>query len=416
MRKEIKIFFLLCIPLLAISGVASAGVVNSVSALQTAVNTANNGGDKNILITDGVYDLSGIALQITADGVTIRSENGDRNAVTLDNHYIEGGTSGIFRIVSSNVTIADMTLQRPYYHAVHISPGGTGDIENIVLDNLHIVDPGEQAIKINAGTSGPYITNGIIQNCLIELTDAGRDNLTYSGYPCYTGGIDGHWAADWIVMDNVIKGFWCSDGLSEHGIHFWKNSRDILVERNTVIDCDRGIGFGLGSDGNSGGIIRNNMIYHGTDHGFADVGISLESTPNAQVYNNTVFHEHGYSAIEYRFTATANVLISNNLTNRAISLRDNASGIIENNVTNAELSWFVNPAAGDLHLAASRADIVNQGRPVTGLTDDYDRGVRPYNGGYDIGADEFGSWNYVPPPQKDSGITPIIFLLRPRKE
>lgn len=395
---------------------ASAVVVNSVGALQTAVNNANSGGDKSILIADGVYDLSGIALQITVNGVTVRSESGHRDAVVLDNHYLEGGTSGIFRIVSSNVTIADMTLQRPYYHAIHISPAGIAEIENIVLDNLHIIDPGEQAVKINAGSSGPYINNGIIQNCLIELTDTGRTHLTYSGYPCYTGGVDGHWAAGWRVRDNSIKGFWCSNGLSEHGIHFWKNSRNITVERNRIIDCDRGIGFGLGSDGNTGGIIRNNMIYHGVDHGFADVGISVESTPNAQVYNNTIYHEHNYSAIEYRFAATENILIANNLTNRDIALRDGARGQVENNITTALPVWFVNPAAGDLHLLSPPAQVVNQGQEITGLIDDFDQGTRPYGGGYDIGADEYGSGAPVPPPPppivpEHFSIVPILFLL-----
>ncbi len=416
MMNRAVLFFVLPILAVTVLSDASAAVVNSVAALQGAVNAANSGGDKNIRIADGVYDLSGIALQISADGMSIRSESGDRNAVILDNHYIEGGTSGIFRIVSSNVTIADMTLQHPYYHAVHISPAGTAAIENIVLDNLHIIDPGEQAVKINASASGPNISNGTIQNCLIELTDTGRTKLTYTGYPCYTGGIDGHWSVGWTIRDNVIQGFWCSDGLSEHGIHFWKNSSNILVERNKIIDCDRGIGFGLGSDGNSGGIIRNNMISHGSDHGYADVGISIESTPDARVYNNTVYHEHNYSAIEYRFAASADILINNNLTNRAITRRDGATGQVENNITSALPAWFINPSAGDLHLASALTRLVNQGLAINGLTDDFDKGIRPYNGGYDIGADEFGSGESTPPPPPTpqpgkNSITPVFLLL-----
>ena len=141
-----------------------------------------------------------------------------------------------------------MTLQQPYYHAIHISPGAVGNVENTLINNVHIIDPGEQAIKINPDSSDSAIEtvdNGTIKNCLIELTNDGRTNLT-SPEPCYTGGIDAHWAANWVIQDNVIQGFWCSDALSEHGIHFWNNSSNILVERNQIIDCDRGIGFGLG--------------------------------------------------------------------------------------------------------------------------------------------------------------------------
>lgn len=375
---------------LALPEIAGAVVVDSVGALQAAVVNANAGGDKTILIADGAYDMSGEALYITADGVTVRGQSGNRGEVVLDSHYVAGGTSGIFRIVSSNVTIADMTLKRPYYHAVHISPNGA-DTAGVLLDNLHIVDPGEQAVKINADArdNATYSVNdSAIQNCLIELTDAGRSNLTYSGYPCYTGGIDAHWAQNWAVRDNVIKGFWCGDGLSEHGIHFWNNSGNILVERNTIIDCDRGIGFGLGLDGNTGGVIRNNMISHGPDRGFADAGISIESTPGAQVYNNTVYHEHDYPAIEYRFPGSSGILITNNLSNRSIWQRDGASGQAAGNIGSAQTSWFEDVPAGDLHLASAVEAVVDKGLAVSGLADDFDGEKRPQGAGYEIGADE----------------------------
>lgn len=413
MHKPVSTGFLLFL-LLCFAGDAHCVQVNSVVGLINAVENANSGGDRDIRVADGVYDLSGVALQITANGVSIRSGSGTRGGVVLDSHYIEGATSGIFRILSSNVTIADMTLKRPYYHAVHISPPGDGAIEHVVLDNLHIIDPGEQAVKINAGAPGGSINNGIIKNCLIELTDAGRANLTYSGYPCYTGGIDGHYSNNWTIQDNEIRGFWCSDGLSEHGIHFWRNSSNILVERNRIIDCDRGIGFGLGADGNSGGIIRNNMISHGPDHGFADVGIGIESTPNVQVYNNTIYHQHDYSAVEYRFAATANAYIANNLTNRSITQRDGAAGTERNNIQTALASWFVDTLAGDLHLTTSIVGVVDQGVAIAGLTDDFDRGTRPYGSGYDIGADEFGAGPPSPPnpnPPPKMSIAPILYLL-----
>ncbi len=132
----------------------------------------------------------------------------------------------------------------------------------------------------------------------------------------------------------------------------WNNSDNTLVERNLIINCDRGIGFGLGTDrGNSGGIIRNNMVYHGPNTGYSDVGISLESTPDAQVYNNTIFHEHNYSAIEYRFDSTTNSSIINNLTNRAIAIRDinpeYDTNEVTNNITTAQTSWFTDVPTGD---------------------------------------------------------------------
>lgn len=365
--------------------------MDNVADLQAAIVSANEGGDKTILIADGEYDLTGVEFFIQADGVTVRGLSGNRSEVVLDNHYTTGGNSGIFRIISSGVTIADMTLMRPYYHAIHISPGSGADTGNVLIDNVHIIDPGEQAIKINADsrdTATYSVNNSTIKNCLIELTDTGRANLTNVDIPCYTGGIDAHWAGNWVVEDNLVKGFWCSNALSEHGIHFWNNSSNILVQRNTIIDCDRGIGFGLGSDGNTGGIIRNNIIYHGENHNFSDVGISVESTPNVQIYNNTIYHIHDYSAIEYRFASTSDILIANNLTNRAISLRDGASGQVTNNVTSAEYTWFNYPAGGDLHLAGFISSVVDRGINISGLSDDIDKEKRPQGRGIDIGADE----------------------------
>ena len=83
---------------------------------------------------------------------------------------------------SSNVTIADLTLKRPYYHAIHISPGGGRNTENILIDNVHVIDPGEQAIKINADArdAATYtVNNSTIRDSYIELTNSGRANLTY---------------------------------------------------------------------------------------------------------------------------------------------------------------------------------------------------------------------------------------------
>ncbi|MCP4694648.1 MAG: fibronectin type III domain-containing protein, partial [Desulfobacterales bacterium] len=105
-------------------------------------------------------------------------------------------------------------------------------------------------------------------------------------------------------------------------------------------------------------------------------------------YNNTIYQEHAYpNAIEYRWPETTGVLIANNLTNAAISARDNARAELSANETGAAASWFVNASAGDLHLAYEEPLVVDQGQPVSGLVDDFDLDARA--GAVDIGADEF---------------------------
>jgi hypothetical protein len=138
------------------------------------------------------------------------------------------------------------------------------------------------------------------------------------------------------------------------------------------------------------GIIRNNMIYHSANSDpFADVGIALSDSIDAQVYDNTVFLQNSITwALEYRFAVTTGARFTNNLSNKPILARGGATGTLSANVVNAAASWFVNVGTGDLHLASAVPSVVGKGVAVDGLTDDYDG--QPRSGAIDVGADQFG--------------------------
>jgi len=374
---------------LIITGSALATVqVDNVPALIAAVNATANGGDRTILISDGSYHLAGASLRIVTNGVTVRSASGQRERVVLDGDY---KTAEIFNISASNVTIRDIILKRAYYHPVHIVGNNSADITGTVLVNLHIIDPGQQAIKVNPA-NGHTVNRGLLADSLIELTDSGRAMVWSINGSCYTGCFDAHTAPDWVLRDNTFRGFWCSKGLSEHGIHLWSGSADTLVERNLIIDCDRGIGFGLDQSPHYGGIIRNNFIVQVEGHGQSDVGISLESASGARVYNNTIYLGHAYpNAIEYRFPTAKPLFITNNLSNRKITAREAGSAILDHNLTTARATWFVDTASGNLHLSGKVPGVVNAGVAIDGQNDDIDCEPRPHDGGYDIGANEYRS-------------------------
>ncbi|MCA9521318.1 MAG: hypothetical protein KC609_10110, partial [Myxococcales bacterium] len=391
-----------CAPLAPASGKVVTVKPDQAAELRTIVASATSG--TTILLEDGTYLLdagdSSSRLQFSVSGVTLRSKSGDPSNVILDGGY---KTNELVSILASDVTIAEITLMRAYDHPIHVS-GSATTISGTRIYRVRIIDPGQQAIKINTGNNETtFADNGTIACSEITLTEAGRAKIRDN---CYTGGIDGHQAWGWRVRDNLIRGFYCSSGLSEHGVHFWNGSRDTIVERNRIIDCARGIGFGLGANGNGsyrtypdglyaglgyighyGGIIRNNAIV-ATIAGF-DSGISLEQSRGTYVLHNSVVSQQPpFSSIEWRF-ANTEVTLTNNLVSHNLRERDgNPSSTSAGNLENAPVSLFVDPWNGDLHLQSTANAVLGKGVDVPlGLCDDDIDGearTKPR----DIGADQ----------------------------
>jgi hypothetical protein len=175
------------------------------------------------------------------------------------------------------------------------------------------------------------------------------------------------------------------------------------VERNTIVDCARGIGFGLGDKtdwarrygdqpgaayvGHYGGLIRNNVVV--ASRPGMDTGIGLEQARGARVYHNTVYagpRATGYfSSIDYRFPSTT-VDIVNNLVTK-ITVRDGARARRGRNIESVTAGWFRNPARFDFHLRRSARGAIDRGVPVGAAGLDID-GAPHGVGAPDLGADE----------------------------
>jgi hypothetical protein len=370
--------------------------VSSVNELQSAVNAANSaGGNTTILVADGTYTLND-TLYINAPNVTLAGQSGDRGKVIIQGDAMSSGAhvGSVIRAAGSNFKLHDLTLQRSGFHLIQVV--GEANADGPEIRDCVLRDAYQQMIKVSIDPASPSVTgdNGLIENCVFEYT-AGI------GPQYYIGGIDAHGAKNWVVRDNVFRSIISPNtSVSEYAVHFWDGSANNVVERNLIVNCDRGIGFGLDGSGNTGGIIRNNMIYHAANAGqFADTGISLVESPDTRVYNNTVILEHNFPwAIEYRFASTGNVLLANNLTNKPLQSRDGATATLTANITAAADNWFVNASGGDLHLATPVNAVVDKGQTVSGLTDDIDGDARPQGTGIDIGADEFSSTIVPLPP------------------
>jgi hypothetical protein len=380
--------------------------VATVEELKDAVESAAAG--DTILIADGAYELNGVYLWVDTPGVTLRSASGNRDAVILDGNY---QTTEIVTVTASDVTIADLSLRRAFTHPIHVTTTESADTLNTMIYNVRIVDPGQQAIKINPWASRTHFPdNGTIACSHIELTDAGRIEVWNINGSCYTGGVDAHWARDWTIRDNLIEGFWCSIGLSEHAVHMWRGCRDTVVERNVTRENARGIGFGLASGGEArtypddpcpsadyvghyGGIIRNNAVFASSsglfdsEHSF-DCGICLASACGARVFHNTVVStQPPFSSIEWRWPST-DAEITNNLATHNYRERDGATAILAGNLESQPLSLFVDGPGGDLHLASTASVAIDQVAAPAEVVDDIDGDGRPVGPSSDVGADE----------------------------
>lgn len=382
---------------------APSGTIVMVSPAQAGMLTSivtNAAAGTSIVLADGTYALTG-TLQLAKPDVTLRSASNDKTKVILDASYT---VNEAIAISASNVTVAHVTIKRAVDHPIHAYTTGNADVTGIRIYGVHIEDGGEQFIKINSGNMTSWLDDGRIECSTFLMTPAGVPHVEPNPGGCYTGGIDAHGAKGWIVRLNQFKDIHCTNGsLAEHAIHFWTGSRDTLVENNVIIDCGRGIGFGLGNGGGRtynpdpfpnvapighfGGIIRNNVIWATTQ--YFDTGIELDQARGTKVFHNTVVSNTGggsfFSSIDYRF-ANTDVEIRNNLTNK-ITVRDGAQGTLSNNLELTPLSLFVNAPALDFHLQASATQAIDKGMVVTESGIDID--AEPHTkGAPDIGADE----------------------------
>lgn len=357
-------------------------IVHNATELRQAVEASTVAGNVTIIIEDGTYNLDS-TLNIIANNITIRSSSGNRDAVILRGSVDSSGSmlaSHIFRVSGNYFRVQDLTLGRVYYHGIQIL--GEDSASYLHVKNVHFFDIKEQMLKGSFDSS--YTNNhsdyGVVENCLFEYTSG-------IAYQYYCGGIDVHGGKNWIIRDNVFKNIKSPDSnLTEGAVHFWNLAQGTIVERNIVINCDRGIMFGMeGKLPHYGGIIRNNFVQT-----VVDTGIYICNASGAKVYNNTLFLDSNYSnAIEYRYTPSdgeTNQII-NNLCNKLIRQRDDGIATVQNNITSADSTWFVDAIAGDLHLKLEPTSVIAKAIDLSEVRVDIDREARS-TGLSDIGADQ----------------------------
>lgn len=358
-----------------------------------------------IVVAPGTYDLSSTdrdRLTIGRFGaamisnIQVRGASGDpADVVILGAGMTDSSVEFGFQIfTASDVLIADLSVGEVYYHAVAIQndQGAT----RVHLYHLRLFDAGQQIVKGNANPN-PGAEDVVIEFCDIFYT-AGVPHHPQLGY-CYTNGIDALPGRRWIIRDNLLRGIRCQDGsLAGPAILMWGNdatgpSVDTVVERNTILDGSRGISLGLSSSSqHTGGIVRNNFIRWNPAATY-DVDVPIYTTsPGSKVLHNTVLTRGLYgAAVEVRFAGATGVEVRSNLMDAGVWIRDGASPTVADNLTSAQPSWFVDEAAGDLHLRRDVSDPLDLVTRAPDCVDDFDGVERPDGAGLaDVGADELG--------------------------
>jgi len=373
--------------------------VATVQELQDSVESANEAGvPATILIADGTYWLQVPMLHLNCPALIIRSTSGNRERVVLRGPD-EGPTASlhhVFLVSAANTTIADLTFGYCRYHGIQVRGEAPSNVAGLRVHNCRIVNCNEQFIKGSSSDADPVgATDGVIENCLFEFTEGWA-------YQYYTGGIDIHKGVNWIVRDNLFRNIRVPEGqtgIAEHAIHFWKRCstqpQNITAERNWIINCDRGIGYGLTPDlngGHNGGasVIRNNFVYNSGEGQHTDVGIGLENADHVVIEHNTVHIAAYWAPIEYRFEGGSDLVFRNNLVNSPIRQRDDApTAMMEGNLEVIQEAWFRDMDRGDLHLLPGATPALDKAVPLPGVDLDIDQEHRPVGEGSDVGADEY---------------------------
>jgi len=310
--------------------------VSTEAQLQSAVANAQTG--DTIVLANGTYNLTNTLYLNSKNDVTIRGSSGCDDVVLVGKGMDNANYGNVlFGIWSNalNTTIAHLTICDTYDNAIIFNSGA----QSPHVYSVKLLNAGSQFIKSNPTdpTNGIGVKNGVIEYAWMEYT-AGPPATNHGAGVGYTNGISAHAVDNWIIRNNMFKNFHTPDSsayLWNPAILMWHHSQNTITEKNTFINVDRAIAYGLtrqttGTD-HSGGTIRHNFIYlqpslmSVSRKASSDGAIIVWDSPNTKVYHNTIItNGNVVKAIEFRFVTTGGEA-RNNLTDAPIGSRDGAT-------------------------------------------------------------------------------------------
>jgi hypothetical protein len=367
--------------------------VATVDELLAAIEQVASGG--TILLAEGRYRVPRVIVLRDKKNITIRSAAADPAKVILSGKGWDSETRGddILHIGRCDgVTIAGLTFTDCRSYGIKVeAEHGPRDVH---IYNCHFRNIGVRAIKGSAGQD-PEIraVRGSVRFCQFENTKIPESDWLFGGD--YIGGIDMMALEDWTFSNNVFHNIKGRNGGGRAAIFIWVRSRRVVVEKNLIVNCDRGIA--LGNPGQStanlagerlvyvsDAMVRNNFIAGGPDS-----GIELWHADRIKIYNNSIWRpERNWSRGIRIGAGTLRADIANNLVHGEIRV-EGGEAEIRNNLAGRLDGYFVSPLAGNLALTPSATEAIDQGLSLEEVTDDIRQQAR--GGPVDLGAWEFQS-------------------------
>jgi len=387
-----------CVAWLAGCGGEQEGVwrVETVEQLHLAVAGCDPGDE--IVIAPGRYRLRR-TLRVDRPHVVIRGRTGRPEQVVLHGAGMNDPDRPhvAFRLAADGIELRDLSISDFWQYGVVCSgrePAGVLP-DRLVLSNLRIRNCGTRHIK------GVYSRDESVGVLIEKVHCTQTENYRRRpGHPVdadnYIGGIDCMKTRGWIIRDCRFENIRGATGGGRGAIFMWIGSVDPLIERNVIVNCGAAICLGNGHNPGgayhvSGGIVRNNFIYHPGRWRAVELGFIR----NVQFVHNTVYAAHPESRTidiyDRRTIPTEGLVLRHNLIRGRISDRTRARKVdTTGNLADVGIpaEWFEDPASGKLFLTAAAKDAIDRVPPLAEAPTDILGRRRPAGKRADYGAHE----------------------------
>jgi hypothetical protein len=341
--------------------------------------------------------------------IALRSASGDPARTFLSGKGWDSQARGddILHIARcEGVTIADLTFADCRSYGIKVEAENAP--KDIHIRNCRFRDIGVRAIKGSAGQD-PSVraVKGSVRYCVFENTRIPPADWLFGGD--YIAAIDMMALEDWTFSDNVFRNIRGRNGGGRAAIFIWVRSRQVVVERNLIVNCDRGVAFGNPGQSTANlagerlvyvadGVIRNNFIAGGPD-----CGIELWYADGIKVQHNTIWRPERNWRRGIRIgTGTAHTEVVNNLVHGEILL-EGGEAHLRTNLTGRLDNYCVDPASGNLALTTAATRAIDQGVPLAEVTEDIrgqSRAQRP----------DLGAWEFEAPGTSSANVPPVTSL------